>query len=49
MFKFAKIKLVIIGPEEPLVNGLSDFQENIELKYLDQINMQQNLKVLNHL
>ena len=25
VIKFYKIKLVIIGPEEPLVNGLSDF------------------------
>ena len=32
VIKFYKIKLVIIGPEEPLVNGLSDFLRKHRIK-----------------
>ena len=30
--KFYKIKLVIVGPEEPLVKGIVDFLENNKIK-----------------
>ena len=42
LIKLHNIEIVIVGPEEPLVNGIADFLRKKKLKYLDQINMHQN-------
>ena len=41
-----KIELLIIGPEVPLVNGITDFFEKKRLKFLVQVKKHLNLKAL---
>ena len=40
LIKFYKIKLVIVGPEEPLVNGIVDFLKKEKIIVLAPIDMQ---------
>ena len=46
LIKFYKIKLVIVGPEEPLVKGIVDFLKKTILKFLALINTPQNWRAL---
>ena len=43
--KEKKIKIVIVGPEEPLVFGIVDFLRKNKIKVLVQINTLRNLRV----
>ena len=42
LIKFYKIEIIIVGPEEPLVNGLVDYLKRIKSKFLVLTDMPQN-------
>ena len=49
LIKYYRIDLIIVGPEEPLVRGITDFLRKKKLRYLVQINLQQDWKGQRHL
>ena len=42
LIKYHKIDLVVVGPEEPLVNGVVDFLKKHKIKVFGPINMPLN-------